>query len=560
MKKFYALLKITITISAFSSVNAQWTTNTALNTPICTATGKQNDPRIISDEKGGAFIVWKDFRTGIPDVYVQRVDRNGNVKWTVDGVGACTHPSDQSTPGICTDMNGGCIVAWSDWRSGIERDLYAQRLDSNGTLLWAVNGAVVTTKVEREHNERIISDGAGGCIVAWEQASPFGWDVWSQRLNSTGNAVWVSGGIPVVTVGAYRINARIEEDGKNGAYIVWQDYRNGVDHDIYAQHLSPSGARLFGNAGLAISTTTGTQAEPKIDPEITNGGFYVAWIDGRNGSDMDIYAQRVDSTGLVLWTTNGLPVVAATGNQSAVDILTDPGNDGMIATWKDRRSGNFDIYTQRLNPSGAPQWTLNGVAICTASGTQKNPNIIEDRAGGAIIAWEDSTTGNFDIRAQRISNFGTLQWTINGADVSTAINDQTTVKHCPDGNGGAIFCFMDKRTGTNDIYAHHLFANGTAIGIHEEENPFSQIKAYPNPFNQQVEVSFHSLAEEEIALTLTDATGRNVSAMNQQVFHAVNGDNNVRLVFSDEILPGYYILNLISKGKIASIPLVKVNP
>lgn len=560
MKKFYALLKITIIIGAFSSVNAQWTTNTAINTPICTATGKQNDPRIISDEKGGAYIMWKDYRAGLPDVYVQRVDRNGNVMWTINGVGACTHPSDQSTPAICSDMTGGCIVAWSDWRSGIERDLYAQRIDSNGVLLWATDGAVVSTKVEREHNERIISDGAGGCIVAWEQQSGAGWDIWAQRLNSTGAAVWPAGGLPAVTLPAYRINARIEEDGANGAYIVFQDFRNGMDYDIYAQHFDGSGNRLFGFPGLAISAAVGTQAEPKIDPDITSGGFYTSWVDGRNGSDMDVYAQRINSAGTPMWTANGVPLVATSGNQSAVDILTDPGNDGMIATWKDRRSGNYDIYAQRLSTSGSPQWTINGVAICTASGTQKNPNIIEDKTGGAIIAWEDSTSGTFDIRAQRISNFGSLYWTVNGVNVSTAPGDQTSVKHCPDGNGGAIFCFMDKRTGTNDIYAHHLFANGTAIGIQEYENPLSQIKAYPNPFNQQVEISFHSLTEEEIAFTLTDATGRNVSVTNQQTVHVVSGINSARLVFSDEILPGYYILNLISQRNIVSVPLVKVNP
>src|SRR5687768_17417340 len=117
MKKNYS----PITIIAFlifgitSTANAQWNFNTTQNTPICVAANHQRDPRMEGDGNGGAFLVWKDYRGGLPDIYVQHIDSNGVVQWTIDGLGACTNPSDQSTPSMTTDMAGGIIVTWSDW-------------------------------------------------------------------------------------------------------------------------------------------------------------------------------------------------------------------------------------------------------------------------------------------------------------------------------------------------------------------------------------------------------------------------------------------------------------
>ena len=75
---------------------------------------------------------------------------------------------------------------------------------------------------------------------------------------------------------------------------------------------------------------------------------------------------------------------------------------------------NNDIYAQRINPSGLVQWAPNGVIICSNTFDQLNPNIATDLTGGAIITWQDSLNGNFDIRAQRITNAGDLLWNIGG--------------------------------------------------------------------------------------------------------------------------------------------------
>ena len=70
------------------------------------------------------------------------------------------------------------------------------------------------------------------------------------------------------------------------------------------------------------------------------------------------------------------------------------------------------------------QWTADGVALCTAANDQINPQIVSDGSGGAIITWQDYRGGNYDIYAQRVNASGAVQWTADGVAVCTAAYDQ----------------------------------------------------------------------------------------------------------------------------------------
>ena len=109
------------------------------------------------------------------------------------------------------------------------------------------------------------------------------------------------------------------------------------------------------------------------------------------------------------------------GDQAYPTIVSD-GAGGAIVTWQDFRGGNSDIYVQRVNVAGTPQWTVNGVALCTATGNQFGPAIASDGAGGAIVTWQDFRGGNYDICAQRVTAAGAPQWTANGVALCTAAN------------------------------------------------------------------------------------------------------------------------------------------
>ena len=172
--------------------------------------------------------------------------------------------------------------------------------------------------------------------------------------------------------------------------------------------------------GVPLCTATGEQNGPQITSDGA-GGAIVTWYDERSGNYSDIYAQRVNASGAVQWTTDGVALCTATANQWCPTITSD-GANGAIVTWEDQRGDWFhgDIYAERVNASGAVQWTTDGVAICTAPGDQSWSEITSDGAGGAIVTWWDGRGATRDIYAQRVNASGAVQWTTDGVALCTA--------------------------------------------------------------------------------------------------------------------------------------------
>jgi len=88
------------------------------------------------------------------------------------------------------------------------------------------------------------------------------------------------------------------------------------------------------------------------------------------------------------WALNGNAISKASNNQVDPQICSD-GAGGAIIVWTDWRNGNADIYVQKINATGSTQWTTDGVAICTAAGDQTDPQLSSDGYGGAFVTWTD---------------------------------------------------------------------------------------------------------------------------------------------------------------------------
>jgi predicted lipoprotein with Yx(FWY)xxD motif len=245
-------------------------------------------------------------------------------------------------------------------------------------------------------------------------------------------------------------------DGLGGAIIAWEDYRTGFT-DIYVQKVNAIGDPQWTAGGVALCTATNDQEYVQITSDGA-GGAIVTWQDSRDG-DYDIYAQRIDVSGTVQWTANGVIICNAADYQYGPVITTD-GGGGAIIAWQDYRAGNYDIYTQRVNPSGAVQWTANGVVLCSLGGNENDPAIVSDGVGGAIVAWVDNQGSHDDIFAQRVDMLGAIQWTVNGTAVCVWSGDQNSPSLASDGASGAIVVWEDTRSGNTDIYAQRLDATG----------------------------------------------------------------------------------------------------
>ena len=434
--------------------------STIANVPVCTAADDQLGPVVISGGASG-IVLWEDSRYGQLDIYAQKLAANGNPEWVDDGVPVCKAGSNQSGARGIADGVGGVIVAWQDARGDSATDIYAQRLTSEGIPVWANGGVLVCGAVGNQRAPVVVDDGQGGVVVAWLDDRAQGSDVYVQRVSTSGVLQWAAQGVALCTAAGVQDQLAVVSDGQRGAIVTWRDGRSDGG-DIYARRVTTAGVAQWAANGVALCAATGVQEAPAVVGDGA-GGLVAVWEDARAGA-LDIYARRVDGAGAPQWAANGVAACAEDGDQRAPALCED-GQGGVVAAWQDGRPGGQwqEVYAQRLDEAGAPQWAANGVGVCTAAGDQLAPALVRDPVGGVLVAWCDGHPGNngMDIYVQHVSDTGAGQWTAQGVLVCDAANGQEAVQVMADGLGGGQIAWLDHRAGsTTDLYGQHVDAAG----------------------------------------------------------------------------------------------------
>ena len=437
---------------------AMWSHDVTENNLVCGADDTQMDLAIAPDGEGGVFIAWVDRRVGLYEAYVQHLDSRGVPFWTSDGIWVSTSSYFQREIQLVADGSGGVLLTWSEF--DVDFDIVAQRIDSSGSRVWGSSGVLVCDAEEHQRYPVLLSDGESGTFIAWldSREQSLTTDIYAQRLDALGDTLWAADGVPVCTVIGNESELRIVSDGQSGIILSWQDPRSNAG-DIYVQRLDASGSPQWAIDGVALCGLSTEQYEPRIVSDEA-GGAIVTWCDIRDGYN-DIYAQRVGPYGSALWTTDGILVCNGAAMQEHPE-LTGDGAHGAIICWHDHRSGNLDIYAQRVSAGGAALWAATSVAVSTDGESQEEPEICSDGAGGAIIAWQDERALGSDIYAQRIDGSGNVLWATDGVAVSTAAGSQAGYRVATDGEGGAIVTWYDSRmmSYAYDIYAQRVERNG----------------------------------------------------------------------------------------------------
>jgi hypothetical protein len=380
-------------------------------------------------------------------------------------VPVCTAVNNQTNVVAVSDGKGGAIFAWLDQRGGAGTDIYVQRLNSQGVPQWTDNGVALCTAISTQDNLVIVSDGQGGAYVVWRDFRGSSPDIYAARVLTDGALPWTANGVAVCTPDAVQqIAPAATLDAQGFLVVAWQDLRPGATYDIYAQRLNSSGVVQWAASGAPVCTAPNHQQVPTICADLS-GGTFIAWTDDRALIGPDIMADRILSTGASGWVTNGSVVCNASGTQSAPQLVPD-GSGGGIVAWIDNRATGEDVYAQRFNASSTMLWVANGLALCTATNTQAAPRAISDGLGGAIVTWLDNRGATpSDLYAQRVTQAGAIQWTANGVliqDAPVALGN-VPQQIVSDRQGGAIIAWSEDRYGDDDLFLQRVSASGSLM-------------------------------------------------------------------------------------------------
>ncbi|QQS36615.1 MAG: T9SS type A sorting domain-containing protein [Ignavibacteriales bacterium] len=311
MKSWFFRLLILLVLILIRISYGQWQTGPLVDNVICIDSSTQINSRIATDGDGGAFIVWQDSRnyaaTG-HDIYIQRINKDGYTVFANNGIPVCRAGGDQLYPQVVESDNGSAIIFWFDNRTNYTNstDLYAQKIDAQGNILWTIDGVPVsdysTNIPGAVVTYNILKDDDGGAFIAW-QLNYYGYGhIRAQRINTDGNILWDSTGTKV-TDGARddRLPQIINDKLSGGIVIVHRSHLYGVS----AQRLDADGNLLWAYPGVLVFPD-GPQNECSITPgDIYSNGGLVAITFAFYGP---VYAQLLDTLGNKLWGPDGIVV------------------------------------------------------------------------------------------------------------------------------------------------------------------------------------------------------------------------------------------------------------
>jgi hypothetical protein len=523
MKCEIILIIILLSILLHNESTAQWKSTPDADNVVCSAPLSQSNPVSVTDGEDGAFVAWEDRRndsTG-QDIYVQRIDKNGYVVFQNDGIPLCTADDRQFTPALTSDKEGNAYVVWLDDRpnSTNSTDIYAQKIDKDGNKLWMENGTPVSEFSSptpgRSDNFSVVDDGKGGIIVVWTR-NYYGYSqLRAQRLNSEGNIMWDSTGT-IISDGAVdnRVPRAIKDTLIGGIVFIFR----GNGYSINVQRIDSTGKMLWTKPGVNVSGSSGNQGASSVIPgniSVDGGIMAVAWCADPQGT---VYAQMIDTAGNKLWGEDGLKVNQVSGNHSRAKIVNDFSEDNnYYITWSDGRRVlvNNDIYAQKLDKNGVPQWTENGILVSDKKTYIPTPDIIINN-NNVYVSWQDMRQGGSGLYVQKILSDSTLAWGTDAVHISKSFYPPGLIP----GENGPIIVFENSVSATGpNIYAKHANSDGSLGEVTAVTDgtvfpvKFNLNQNYPNPFNPATTISWEIPEQAFISLKIYDILGKEVASL-----------------------------------------------
>jgi hypothetical protein len=273
--------------------------------PICTAVAASSNVIAVKDNFGGAFITWKDYRSGVVSIFVQHIDSSGNSLWTPDGI--CPASNDPKTVhSVIQDGGDGCLISYNNQVTGYGGE-FVQRLGADGLPLWASPLSIGNdTDTMYEDDCRLALLNSNEFVATWWNSTGEQTDILIQRYNTAGQAVWalpISLNLPPAD-NVYLENTALADDGIFIAY-----YRvDGTTTALCLQKLSLSGQLLWNeqNTHCGAVDYIYYQNVSRIVPDLA-GGCYIAWQEwNQETSDHNVRAQHISTAGVKTWAVEGV--------------------------------------------------------------------------------------------------------------------------------------------------------------------------------------------------------------------------------------------------------------
>ncbi len=350
------------------------------------------DPAIASDDRGGAWVVWEDQGNPFGAIYLQRLDASGTPVFAPAGGSPLVSGTDwfeARRPSCAPDGSGGVIVAFTEELGPSARQVVAQRVGADGTILWDPAGVLVGADIQGEATIAMAVHDVDGTLLGWVDSSNFGIAQWvdlagTPRWNST------SGHSVGLVVAGSRVKVATRERFDHGAHILYQRAHSFAGQTYFEWRIQAVADNQYEwwDEDLGESTHTGPDANIS---RAEFGGCVAAWYSVDPASqEISVWAKRFEGDGDLAWEQLlGQRPVAFQGAAPAVSWAPFD-YFGYRFAWPALDDGTPRLFFRSMGRNGeaVPD---PGPGILTATYSTATPILVPGSTSSSItlVAWRD---------------------------------------------------------------------------------------------------------------------------------------------------------------------------
>jgi hypothetical protein len=416
---------------------------------------------IKSDGQGGCYIVWSCYpdQQDEPEVFAKHYNSAGSNTWQTGGVHLGDSTGWQSKPNLT--VSGDQI--WASWYVSydVNSGIRYQLLSNEGVIQLEPDGRNIISGLQSMYTEgKLTLARSNDMALVWDddRISQDCSQIYLQGINPDGSVDYDVDGIPITTYtghNQYLMNAKALPNDQ--IVIIWQEARYG-SYDLFAQLISPAGARLWGDCGIRLSSfDSGWSSSTSITSDGTN--VILGWTHFTS-SDTNyigtVFLQKI-SGGQKQWSEFGLSVIQ---DSSIYDNrLLRLEEDYIVYSKRDPAVNyNTDLYVLRYdladgNPE--PGWNTIGRSVSIPTTVPYIHRYFKDAhitdQGLFILYLEDNSEQGDMALAQTFSPDGQRLMEPTGTLLLDTIADFSfTLTDC----GEDDFAFMWNQADSNPGYNH----------------------------------------------------------------------------------------------------------
>lgn len=535
--KVRILLLITVLFLSNSVLFSQWSSDPNVNTLICNVNNAQLLPKTAVTSTGETYITWFDNRSGNLDVYMQRLDANGNKQFAPNGLLVSSNPQNSwiGDYDIEVDSDNNLIIVFSDKRNAGGADTtvnpYAYKISPTGTFLWGANGVALsntTSTYQLWPTASISSDGS--IFVTWWEEGTNTSSIYTQKLNSNGVLQWAN---PYIIPGVapdkniYPNNAPSD----NGSVLItWCFGPQGGGSfvpdikTIFVRKVSGAGSPVWTDS---IFSRPDPDIPPYVVPQVVpdgNNGAYFSWYYSRNLNVLTCGVQRISSAGTLSFPANGVEV-STNANQNQVEpYMTFDQSGNIYSFWRETNTMQsfYGLSGQKISPAGNRMWSDTGLTITPLSDSTAPLNMRAGVYNNNVFVTFVRDTANNDgrIYGYSLDGNGNILWGPNS--ISTVASLKYDMVSAVTPSGMSVYVWSDNRNSGNNgtgVWAQNVKPDGSLgpVGIiqisSEIPDRYSLAQNYPNPFNPSTKINFSVTSPGVVKLTVMDMLGREISTL-----------------------------------------------